>query len=89
MNEEYERKRREEVHKILGGLERGTIISIVTDRSNGQVPNMARFDGPDSEGEPIIYFNGGARLDIGAIGGYKSIISIQEECPDGACVNCT
>ncbi len=81
---------KEEVYETLRNL--GTSIARITwDRGNGKLDELVYFDGEfDSEQNPKMYFaNGRAQLDIKKMGGYSSIISIEEECPDGYCIKRT
>jgi len=52
---------------------------------NGELDGLVRFDGFDEEKNPRLIQSGGVLLDIEKIGGYSSILSIQEEHPDGYC----
>lgn len=82
----YEDRRRREVHEQLGRYQVNQILSLKTDRGNGSIENLIRWEGFGEDGQPQIRFVGGALLDIRLIGGYKHIVSIREECPDGASV---
>jgi hypothetical protein len=70
----------------LRSLEKGTMCHMSWDRQNGPVNNFLRYNGFDENNVPKMYFPGGTRLNFRLIGGYLSIISLEEECPDGASV---
>jgi hypothetical protein len=76
------------VYETLKNFEKYTIVSVKWDRGNGPLERMVRFEGFDKQKNPLLYVTNEALLDIEKIGGYNSIISVEEECPDGACANC-
>ena len=76
---------KEKFYEELKKIGKYSPISLKWDRGNGVLERMAYFSGFDEDNNPIIHFEN-SMLDIEKIGGYESIISVQEECPDGACV---
>ena len=61
--------------ETLEKLEIGSRLKLKWDRGNGSLEETVRFEGFKKD-YPLLYFNGGALLDIDKIGGYGSIISI-------------
>jgi hypothetical protein len=79
---------KETVYNKLKDLREYTICSIKWDRGNGPLERLVRFEGFDEQKNPLLYLIGETLFDIEKIGGYNSIISVEEECPDGHCANC-
>jgi hypothetical protein len=79
---------KDEVYGKLKNLEEYTIVKVKWDRGNGPLEKMVCFGGFDKQENPLLYISNEMLLDIEKIGGYNSIISIDEECPDGHCANC-
>jgi hypothetical protein len=75
---------KETFYEKLRRLEIGAVCVLKWDRQNGTIDRLVRFDGFDEQYIPMLYFPGGTRLNFDLIGGYHKIVSIQEECPDGA-----
>ena len=81
MNRDRELAHKERVYNQLRDFEIGSFCRLVTDRGNGQIENLARFEGFDSERNPRLYIGSPVSqvmLDIEKIGGYSSIVSIRE-----------
>jgi hypothetical protein len=75
-----------EVCNYLNKFEKNSIHKLIWDRGNGNIERLVAFEGFDPRGNPKLHLgDSGNYLDILLIGGYFSIISIQEECPDGFC----
>lgn len=73
------------VYKYLDSFEIYSFHTLTWAGRNGQLEAMVRFDGFDEFDKPTLIQQGNIPLDIEKIGGYSSILSIQEECPDGHC----
>lgn len=76
------------IYETLKNFEKYSILSLSWDRRNGTIEKMVCFEGFDKNNQPLFNLGDNTLLDIKKIGGYSSIISIQEECPDGHCANC-
>ena len=78
--------KKDEICKYLDEFEKNSVFALMWNRGNGILERMVAFEGFDEKGNPILHFrNKGEYLDIEKIGGYSSILSIQEEHPDGYC----
>ena len=75
-----------QVYETLKSFEKYSIVNVKWDGRNGELEALVRFDGFDKDNNPQLILSGKNSLDIEKIGGYSSIISIEEECPDGYCV---
>lgn len=68
---------KEAVIKKLEILPFGAKLNLSWDRGNGELERMVSFEGFDKEGNPQFYV-GGNFLSIEKIGGYSSLIAIEE-----------
>jgi hypothetical protein len=70
---------KEDFYRTLKDFEENlTTCNIKWDRGNGTIERLVRFGGFDKQNIPVLYFDGGVRLDFDLIGGYSKIISIQD-----------
>ena len=73
------------VYQYLSNFELYSIHKLIWAGRDGELETMVSFEGFDESEKPKLIQKGNVPLDIEQIGGYSSILSIQEECPDGHC----
>ena len=83
MSEDLEQIAKEKFLAKIKTFKKGAYLSMTWDRNNGTITKILRYEGIDKNGVPEMYFPGNTRLRFDLIGGYNSVLSLQEECPNG------
>lgn len=78
--------KKEYLYNVLKNSEENSVHRISWDRGNGSIDRLVSFEGFDSRGEPRLKFKDSSDyLDFRLIGGYDSVISLEDCSADGMC----
>ncbi len=78
--------KKEDFYDSLRYAGENSIFRLKWDRGNGSIERFVSFDGFDSKGEPLLKLKDSKDyLNVRLIGGYDSIISLQDCSADGMC----